>query len=180
VTPRSSQKPTLTVKAYSGRGTGRSSSRAQRPSTCEVGAGMIENYVVKSGNSESRVAWSGRHTAALYYSNSYHRPMSTANIIRLVQTVLGASVAAFSSNFAATSTHIVLSSEAIAHLSGDFLRVHICACSWLRNRGRVGTFPEDHPRRGAISPRDTARVCGITGRSSQNSALVGHRARWGL
>jgi hypothetical protein len=24
---------------------------------------MIENYVVKSGNSESRVAWSGGHTA---------------------------------------------------------------------------------------------------------------------
>ena len=46
MTPRSSQQPTLTVKAYSGRGTGRSSSRALRPSTCAVGAGMIENYVV--------------------------------------------------------------------------------------------------------------------------------------
>jgi hypothetical protein len=44
--PQISLKPTLTVKPYSGRGTSRSSSRAQRPSTCAVGAGMIENYVV--------------------------------------------------------------------------------------------------------------------------------------
>jgi hypothetical protein len=44
--PEISQKPTFTAKPYSGRGAGRSSSRALRPSTCAVGAGMIENYVV--------------------------------------------------------------------------------------------------------------------------------------